>query len=306
MAGELILPQKLNMRSVDWVATRDVAKGDLVELPGGLVGFALAEIKNTEAGAIAIEADLVTVPQPDTARAWKAGEPVYIDADRKTVGTSNIVLARLGFVHHDTPATQTRVPIVWSPDYGHFFQELTQSTTPQMVITAPSGAAQRLDNDDQQWTTTIVRTNLKGIRPGAPVHVTYEGDIEWKIGKNVDAEITISYILWETVPSRIATIEHSFRQNSRATSTNSISLDNFSIHFTINPGDLVSRGRFAMNAVTEVLQSDFTNGIPTRLDLTIKALQQGTDNIINTRTNLSEIEGHEMQMVTIQRGAPTR
>ena len=306
MAGELILPQKLNMRSVDWVATGDVAKGDLVELPGGLVGFALGEAKATKTVAVGIEADLVTVPQPDTARAWKAGEQINIDLEGKSVGAANITRARLGFVHHDTPATQSRVPVVWRPGVGHFFEELTQTTTPAMTVTAPAGASQRLDTGDQQFTTDIVSTNLKGIRPGVPVHVTYEGALRWQINKNIEAEITLSYLLWESVPSRRAIIEHTFRQVSRNNANNTISLDNLSIHFTLKTGDLVPRGRIAAGAVTEVLARDFTNGIPVRLSLRIRAYTNNGTNLVSETTRLSSLAGIEMQMITIQRGDPIR
>ena len=306
MAGELILPLKLNMRSVDWTATGDVARGDLVELADGLVGFALGEAKATETVAVGIEADLVTVPQPDTARAWKAGEQVNIDLERKSVGAANITRARLGFVHHDTPATASRVPVVWRPGAGHFFEELTQTTTPAMTITAPSGAAARLDTGDQQYTTDIVSTNLKGIRPGVPVHVTYEGALRWEINKNVETEITISYLLWESVPSRRATIEHTFRQVTRNGTNSTISLDNFSIHFTLKPGDLISRGRIAAGAVTEVLQRDFTNGIPVRLTARVQAYKDKGSMLVDGTTRLAALQGIEMQMVTIQRGDPIR
>ena len=307
MAGELILPLKLNMRSVDWTATGDVARGDLVELPGGLVGFALGEAKATETVAVGIEADLVTVPQPDTARAWKAGEQVNIDLEGKSVGAANITRARLGFVHHDTPATQSRVPVVWSPGVGHFFEELTEDTTPAMTITAPAGQEQRLDNGDQQWFTDIIKTNLKGIRPGVPVHVTYEGAITWAISKAVISEITISYLLWESVPSRLAIIEHSFNVTTRVNQTSTISLDNFAIHFTLKPGDLVSRGRAAQGAVTEVLASDFTNGIPVRVVIRIRAWKPNTPGTVNdNQTRLNSVSGHEMQMITVQRGDPIR
>ena len=306
MAGELILPQKLNMRSVDWTATADTARGDLVELPDGLMGFALAEIKDTETGAVAIEADLVTIPQPDTARPWKAGEPVYLDADRKTAPDSAIVLARLGYVHHDTPANQGRIPVVWRPGVGHFFEELTEDTTPAMTVTAPTGANQRLDQTPTEWNTDIVSTSLKGIRPGVPVHVTYEGAIHWQINKNVEAEITISYLLWENIPSRRATIEHTFRQVSRNNSNNTISLDNFSIHFTLKPGDLISRGRIAAGSVTEVLTRDFTNGIPVRLAARVRAYSGNSSNIVNQLTRLTQLTGSEMQMITVQRGDPIR
>ena len=306
MAGELILPQKLNMRSVDWVATGDVAKGDLVELPGGLVGFALGEAKATETVAVGIEADLVTVPQPDTARAWKAGEQVNIDIEGKSVGAANITRARLGFVHHDTPATQSRIPVVWRPGVGHFFEELTESTTPAMTVTAPSGARQRLDQTPFEWTTDIISTSLKGIRPGVPVHITYEGALRWQINKAVENEITLSYLLWESIPSRRAVIEHTFRQRTTSGATSTISLDNFSIHFTLKPGDLVSRGRIAAGAVTEVLARDFTNGIPVRLAARIRAFKGTSQDIIDSTTRLQSFTGQEMQMVTLQRGDPIR
>ena len=306
MAGELILPQKLNMRSVDWVATGDVAKGDLVELSGGLVGFALGEAKATETVAVGIEADLVTVPQPDTARAWKAGEQVNIDIEGKSVGAANITRARLGFVHHDTPATQGRVPVVWRPAPGHFFEELTQTTTPAMTLTAPAGMAQRLDTGSQEFVTDIVSTNLKGIRPGVPVHVTYEGSLRWEINKNIESEITLSYLLWESIPSRRAVIEHTFRQVTRNGTNSTISLDNLSIHFTLKPGDLVSRGRIAAGAVTEVLTRDFTNGIPVRLSLRVRAYKGKGAELVDQTTRLASIQGIEMQMVTVQRGDPIR
>ena len=220
MAGELILPLKLNIRSVDWTATGDVARGDLVELTDGLVGFALGEAKATETVAVGIEADLVTVPQPDTARAWKAGEQVNIDLEGKSVGAANITRARLGFVHHDTPATQSRVPVVWRPGAGHFFEELTESTTPAMTVTGPAGARQRLDQTPFVWETDIVSTNLKGIRPGVPVHVTYEGALRWKINKNIEAEITISYLLWEASQAgepRLNTHSDKYRETTQTT-----------------------------------------------------------------------------------------
>ena len=305
MAGELIFPLKLNMRSVDWTATGDVARGDLIELPGGLVGFALGEAKSTETVAVGIEADLVTVPQPDTARAWKAGEQVNIDLEGKSVGPANITRARLGFVHHDTPATQSRVPVVWRPGVGHFFEELTQTTTPAMTVTAPTGASQRLDQTPFQWTTDIVSTNLKGIRPGVPVHVTYEGALRWSINKNIDSEIIISYLLWENIPSRRATIEHTFRQQTRSGATTTISLDNFSIHFTLKTGDLVPRGRIAAGAVTEVLARDFTNGIPVRLTARVRALKASGE-VNDSLTRLQSLVGEEMQMITVQRGDPIR
>ena len=306
MAGELILPQKLNMRSVDWVATGDVAKGDLVELPGGLVGFALGEAKATETVAVGIEADLVTVPQPDTARAWKAGEQVNINIEGKSVGAANITRARLGFVHHDTPATQSRIPVVWRPGVGHFFEELTQTSTPAMTVTAPAGARQRLDQTPFMWTTDIVSTNLKGIRPGVPVHITYEGALRWLINKNLETEITLSYLLWESIPSRRATIEHGFRQHSRNNTNNTISLDNFSIHFTLNPGDLLPRGSVAPGAVTEVLARDFTNGIPVRLTATVRAYKDVGPDIADSATRLTGLTGLEMQMITVQRGDQIR
>ena len=306
MAGELILPLKVNMRSVDWTATGDVARGDLVELTDGLVGFALGEAKATETVAVGIEADLVTVPQPDTARAWKAGEQVNIDLKGKSVGAANITRARLGFVHHDTPATASRVPVVWRPAEGHFFEELTQTTTPAMSVTAPAGQRQRLDQTPFEWTTDIVSTNLKGIRPGVPVHVTYEGALRWTINKNVESEIIISYLLWESVPSRRATIEHTFRQQTRSNATATISLDNFSIHFTLKIGDLVPRGRIAAGAVTEVLARDFTNGIPVRLAARVRALKGTSDDVVTDTTRLSSLTGLEMQMITVQRGDPIR
>ena len=306
MAGELILPQKLNMRSVDWVATGDVARGDLVELTDGLVGFALGEAKATETVAVGIEADLVTVPQPDTARAWKAGEQVNIDIEGKSVGAANITRARLGFVHHDTPATQGRVPVVWRPGVGHFFEELTQTTTPAMSVTAPAGQKQRLDLTPFVWETNIVSTNLKGIRPGVPVHVTYEGALRWQINKNIDSEVVISYLLWESVPSRRATIEHTFRQQTRNGAATTMSLDNFSIHFTLKTGDLVSRGRIAPGAVTEVLARDFTNGIPVRVTARIRALKANVETVATDPTRLSSLAGEEMQMITVQRGDPIK
>ena len=306
MAGELILPQKLNMRSVDWVATGDVAKGDLVELPGSLVGFALGEAKATETVAVGIEADLVTVPQPDTARAWKAGEQVNIDIEGKSVGAANITRARLGFVHHDTPATQSRIPVVWRPGTGQFFEELTQTTTPGMTVTAPTGQRQRLDQTPFEWTTDIVSTNLKGIRPGVPVHVTYEGALRWQINKNIDSELILSYLLWESIPSRRATIEHTFRQQTRSGANTTISLDNFSIHFTLKVGDLVPRGRIAAGAVTEVLARDFTNGIPVRLALRIRAFKPNSANLVDETTRIQTLVGEEMQMITVQRGDAIR
>ena len=306
MAGELILPQKLNMRSVDWTATADTARGDLVELPDGLMGFALAEIKDTETGAVAIEADLVTVPQPDTARAWKAGEQVNIDIDGKTSGPADITRARLGFVHHDTPATESRVPVVWRPDYGRHYHELTESTTPAMSITKPGNPAFRLDLAPTEVAVDIVKTRLRGIREGVPIHVTYEGAIRTSINKAVVTELILSYLLWEDTPSKIATIEHTIATSTRNNAIHSTSLDNFSIHFNLKVGDLLPRGRVASGAVTEVTQADFDNGIPVRLALRVRAVTNDGDPVSTINTRLTDLAGEEMQMVTIQQGAPTR
>ena len=312
MAKELILPlTRSHPRSVDWKALADVERGDLVEMAGGTMGFAMQNAKKDEVVAVGIDADLVTVSQPDTARAWTAGEPVYLDADKKTVGMTGKALARLGYVHNDTAATEARVPIVWMPDYGHFFEELTQTTTPAMSLTVANNtrldAAQNRPLDQLFHEAEIVKTNLKGIRPGVPVHVTYEGAIYWRLDRNAKSEVTLSYYLWESIPHRIAVIEHQYVIEHRSGFDQVVSLDNFSIHFTLKPGDLVSRGRLALNAVTEVLQSDFDNGIPARIGVRWRALDTGdVAKVIDMRTRLQGVHGEEMQMVTVQRGAPVR
>ena len=311
MAKELILPLTRNSpRSVDWKALADVERGDLVEMAGGTMGFAMQDAKKDEVVAVGIDADLVTVSQPDTARAWTAGEPVYIDPDRKTVGTTNKALARLGYVHNDTPSTESRVPIVWMPDYGHYFEELTGSTTPAMALSASGthrlDSGQNLPLNQLHLTREITKTSLKGIRPGVPVHVTYEGAIYWRIQDRVAlSEVTVSYVLWESVPSKIAVIEHQYVSEQRQNFDQVVSLDNFSIHFTLKPGDLVSRGRFASGAVTQVTQADFDNGIPIRVEVRFRAFKPAMPAVIvDERTRISGIHGEEMQMVTLQRGAP--
>ena len=312
MAKELILPlTRSHPRSVDWKALADVERGDLVEMAGGTMGFAMQGAKKDEVVAVGIDADLVTVSQPDTARAWTAGEPVYLDADKKTVGMTGKALARLGYVHNDTPASEARVPIVWMPDYGHFFEELTQTTTPAMSLTIANNS--RLDSnrnvpgDQLHQTADLVKANLRGIRPGVPVHVTYEGAIYWTIDRAVLSELIVFYLLWEDDDSKSATIEHTYIVEQRANFDQVVSLDNFSIHFTLNVGDSVPRGRVG-NGSTVVTQADFDNGIPIRVGIRFRALDPGggTHPVITQRTRLQNVHGEEMQMVTVQRGAPVR
>ena len=302
MAGEKIYRYGRAVKSIDWTATANGSKGDLIELPSGY-GFLLDDVRRGGRVAVALECDLVTVPQPDTARAWKAGEPVYLDGDDKIDDETNIAKAKLGVVHHDIDATEARVPIVWQPDYGHYFQEITGSTTPAIGIDVSSN--QRLDNGLQLYYQDLMSgTTLKGIRPGVPIYVTFSGFLEWRMSKAVVSEILVSYFLFHNSTSRIAVIENTYRRQERSNYRQSIALNDFSFHFNIKPGDALDRGRVG-NGRTVVSARDFTDGIPVRLGVRFRALTNGLG-VTTDVTNVNPILGNNLKMTTLQRGYPVR
>ncbi len=317
MAGEQVL--RLSGRqpqSVDYVAAAAGKRGDIVDV-NGKAAFLLDDVSANGRVAAAIGCDLVTVPQPTTAQAWKAGDSVYIDKDGGISGRTSIARHKLGCVHEDVADTATRVPIVWQPDYGHFYLEMHASTTPAFRLPKPANPARPnlgSNNGTSQYYDNLTvsgTVNLKGIRPNVPVFIDYDGFVYWVMNKNVTAEIIIMFLFWENTPSKVATLEHKHITDTRKGSEYSEALRGFSNQFVIGVGDFVPRARLAAGAVTEVTQADFDNGIPVRMGFRIRALDPANPHnsdpkVLEENVTLNPLIGEELGCVIRQEGAPVK
>ena len=310
MAGEQVL--RLSGRqpqSVDYVAAAAGKRGDIVDV-NGKAAFLLDDVSANGRVAAAIGCDLVTVPQPTTAQAWKAGDSVYIDKDGGISGRTSIARHKLGCVHEDVADTATRVPIVWQPDYGHFYLEMHADTTPAFSLTPVTASpVVRLDTANNragfyyQDLTAIGAVNIKGIRPNVPVYIDYDGFLYWVCLQNTNAEITISFVLWETDSGRATAIRHKHITDSRKGSELSEALRGFSNQFVIGVGDTFGS--------TTVTQADFDDGIPVRMGLQVRALTLDTPHVANPTVSSSKVQlaallGEELGCVIRQEGAPVK
>ena len=266
MAGELILPlSRKPPLSVDYATTAALSRGDLVELPGG-PGFALADANANTTVAVGVQSPMVSVPQPTTARAWKAGEPVYLDHDNEFVHQTNIARWRIGWCHEDTAIDAKRVPVVWSPSEGHYYRRFSADTTPKLadaLITSQQNVA-----ENGSWETTLLTTDLKGIRQGAIVHFEYDGDLVWLLANRKPAlVITIITTLWHSISARAVSRETTALRYTAQGQTNGISMASFSedldamsigTSFTSDGGNAFTVGK-----------QDFDDGIPFQIKLRV-------------------------------------
>lgn len=302
MAGELILPYAHGVRSVDYTAPADGARGDLVELPGG-IGFLMDDVSANGVVAVGIDAPLVTVPQPTTAKAWKAGEAVYLTHDREFSGPTMIARARVGYVHHDTPSTETRVPVVWSPGAGHFYEALNPRTTPSFMLPGgPVLTSGQINKDGAATIYRLARTTTKGIQPGVPVVVDYEGDILLRLNKSANVEYSLGYELWRNDATKRATIWRiAFREHGKNHNEVGLSMDSFSNQSILDVGTPVPNDG---GSVTMVTADDFENGIEVDINLRLRAYK--TDDhtaFLGSRTQIEYLEIEHPQVVTSQTGA---
>ena len=305
MAGELILPHGHGLRSVDYTAPAAGKRGDLVELPDG-VGFLLGDVSANGVVAVGIDAAFVTVPQPDTARAWKAGEAVWLDHDRKVTGPTMIARWGLGYVHHDTPDTEARVPVVWAPREGHFYEALNPRTTPAFQL--PGGpvltgnAPGTITKDGGQLVWRLARTSTKGIRPGVPIVVDYEGDILVTGNTSTNFEFAIGYELWRNVAAKRATVWRIvFRDGSKRASEIGLSMDSFSNQSILDVGVPIPNDD---GGVTMVTAADFEDGIEVDIHLRLRAFAIGDHSTaLNKPVRIDYLEIEHPQVVTSQTGA---
>ena len=303
MAGELILPFAHGVRSVDYTAPAAGKRGDLVMLPDG-VGFLMADVEANGVVAVGVDAPFVTVPQPDTARAWKAGEAVWLDHDGKITGPTMIARWGIGYVHHDTPSTETRVPVVWAPREGHFYEALNPLTTPAFAL--PGGPvltnAGDIAKNGGQLLWRLARTTTKGIRPGVPIVVDFEGDILISAGVGYNLEVSIGYELWRNVAAKRATVwRTSFRDASKKDTEVGLSMDSFSNQSILDVGVPIPNDD---GGVTMITAADFEDGIEVDINLRLRAFAINDHSTAHGKAiPIKYLEIEHPQVVTSQTGA---
>ena len=298
MAGEAIfLLSGKPPASVDYTAAADGKRGDLVDA-GGTPAFLLDDVSANGIVAAAIASDLVSVPQPTTARAWKAGEPVYLTHDREFGGTMPIARARVGYVHHDVPDTETRVPVVWRPGEGHYYQSLNPRTTPAYSLTTVT--ATTMVGKAVEYTQTLATTSTKGIAPGVPTQVDYEGDLLLRnVEKHANCEFSVGYRMWHDDSTKVATLWTVAFRDARKHVEIGISMDSFSSANVLDVGSPIPNDD---GGTTTVTQADFDNGIPVQIILRLRFYKQDTHTErIGTEFDLLEMENP--QLVTRQWGS---
>jgi len=308
VAGEKVFPHSRAMTSVEWTAPGVVRKGDIVDT-GGRLGFALESGKRGARIAVAIECDLVYVPQPSPALAWKAGESVGWHG-----GAAVKALPRhdhsIGIVHHDTPDTEDAVPVVWrsgsAPPGYSFYQALNPLTTPAFGLASVTTRT-AIPDDPGALIYTLATTSTLGIRPGAPVCVDYEGDLLWtrpgKERKN-NMEVSIGYQLWHDRAGKRATIwRRSFRDSFMGDEIG-ISMDSFSNHSILDIGIQIPNDRSTSDnqRFTTVSAADFDDGIPVKILLRFRGFSAGDLNKRQKAAYLNPIHLLHPQVVTYQIG----
>lgn len=302
MAGELILP--LSRRpplSVDYMAPSAGVRGDLVELPGG-PGFLLADVEANGRVAVGVQSHMVSVPQPTTPRAWKAGEHVYLDHDKQFVHQTNQARWRIGWCHEDTAADVDRVPVVWNPSEGHYYQRLDETTTPKFEMVNPLSSNLSVA-DGGSVTRRLCTTDLKGIIPGVPVRFDFDGTIYWLSGNTEhNGEFILTFTLWPgDATKQIRLTTNTFR-NARANRIAGTTLSDFSQTFIFSVGttliDAIS------NSTTYTLTAaDFEGSIPLQLDLRLFPHKRDTiDTKIGQAMNLRRLNLIHPHMVISQSG----
>lgn len=314
MAGELILRAAAgHIESLDWTSPAAGKRGDLVEV-GDVYGYLLDDVAANGRVAVGIEGH-VTVPQPATARAWKAGELVHLTHEREFAGATPVARARIGYVHQDTPASETRVPVVWRPGPGHYYQRLDHLTTPAFALDPPIRPSTKETighTPPGEILKTLCTTTTKGIAPGVPIEVNYEGDIKIEQNQEVNIEFGLGYVLWHDDAQKKATIWRRSQRNGAKNRGAGIGMDSFSNQSILEIGTVIPNDRTtdpANPVLTTVTAEDFENGIPVQILLRIHLYQRNNvqrrygsadgDDKISTVENLHLDHG---ALVTRQRG----
>ena len=305
MADELVRPDGGgDITSVDWTATSNGSRGDVVRVNSHLTGFLLSDVTTGNVAPVAVECKLATVPQPSTARAWKAGDLVGWHGG-ELVPKTTTVDSRVGYVHNDTASTEARVPVVWrgtNDNIGYsFFSILNERTTPSFGLTEIT-ATTAIPDTDVGYQAILGTSNTLGVRPDVPINVDYEGSIlitKRRGGDHVIMETSIGYILWPDDAAKKATFWRRSIIEARRGVEASVPLDSFSNISILSIGTpipLDAGGSYSL------VESDFDNGIPIEIRLRLRAYE---DDDINTRdlgisfTHLALLHG---QIVTHQIG----
>ena len=244
--------------TIDWTAPANASKGDIVSL-GTTYGFLLDDVTANGVVAVGLECDLVTVPQPSTARAWKADESVGFTGAE--IAPLSLVNSRIGYVHHDVGADESRVPIVWRstnelPLYA-FYQSLDPTTTPVFNfpdITTTVNISRQVGAGYQY---TMGNSNLLGIRPGLPITVEFGGSIDHFMGNGL-YRISMAYILFNNTANRRVTQWIDVWQDGRRNRRRIIPMSVYNREFTLEVGDTFTNDD---GLTTTVTQTDFDFGL---------------------------------------------
>ena len=290
--------------TIDWTADANGSKGDLVVV-GRDVGFLLDDVTSGKVVAVGLECDLATVPQPSTAKAWKAGEPVAWhngEIALNTALTSNLI----GYVHHDTAASETRVPIVWrstNDTIGNsFYQALNPTTTPPFgghnisVTGAEHDITASSHPNGQSW--VLCETTTLGIRANIPIEVDYEGDLLFRLEQKGLVRLRIGYVMWHSDAQKKATIWRSAWREGIRNQEVGVAMDVFSNHNLLPIGAPVPND---MGNNTVVTADDFTNGIPVQIVLNVAGFANQSFTNRND-IDLRHLELFNPQVVTKQVG----
>ena len=263
MSNELILPlTHRSPLSVDYTTTAALSRGDLVELPGG-PGFALADANANTTVAVGVQSPMVSIAQPATPRAWKAGELVYLNADNEFVSRTNIAKWLIGWVHEDTSADAKRVPVVWSPSEGHFHLMLDEDTTPKFGMTSVTSGNQIPSGSVD--THRLCQTTTKGIRSGAPVRFDFDGSLLWQGNADHVAELTFILTFWYGIDAKQIVKRTSTYHQARQNRSEGTVLSGFSQTIMFTVGSDIEDDVTA-NRATTITAQDFEDGIPLQVD----------------------------------------
>ena len=303
MAGEQIY--RLGggkITTVDWTADANGSKGDLV-VAGGQPGFLLDDVTSGKVVAVGLECDLVTVPQPTTARAWKAGQPVAWSNGGLAPNTA-LTSDRLGYVHHDVEASEGRVPVVWRTTNdvigNSFYQALNPTTTPAFgghnISLSGSELTALTHPNGQSW--VLCETTTLGIRPNVPIEVDYEGDLLFRVSTKSLVRVRIGYVMWHSDAQKKATIWRNAWREAASNQEVGVAMDVFSNHNLLPIGAPVPND---LGNNTVVTADDFTNGIPVQILINIAGFANQS---FTNRKNITpaHLELFNPQIVTKQVG----
>jgi len=295
MAGEQVYRHSLSATSIDYTASEAGKRGDIVDV-GGRLAFLLDDVAKGGRVAAAVECDLVYISQPAQALAWMAGEPVGWHGDEAVKGRSYHDHS-IGIVHHDTPATEKLIPLIWrsgaAPPGYSYYQMLNPQTTPAFTLTSITRNAE-IPDTDAGLQYRLCRTTTLGIRPGVPIVVDYEGDLLWTRNRptrppQANMEVSIGYQLWRDDAAKRATIWRRSFRDSQAEREIGISMDSFSNQSILDIGTMIPNDKStpfiagvdgapdtpAVTQFTEVTAADFEKGINVDILLRFRVFTPG-------------------------------